>query len=115
MLMSLKVRSVQLLTNNPRKLEALSTLGVKITGGLPLIMPSNPYNVFYLETKAKKSGHLLYPEGKERLPQQGEPPIVAGMTDAQVAEVSAAQQGVVPATSQEAGQPAPVARQETGD
>ena len=72
MLMSLKVRSMQLLTNNPRKLESLAALGVRVNGRIPLIMPPNPYNEFYLETKARKSGHLLDPQGKARLPEQGE-------------------------------------------
>jgi|SRR5579859_343690 len=114
MLMSLKVRSVQVLTNNPRKLEALSALGVQVKGRLPLIMPPNPYNVFYLETKARKSGHLLYPEGKARLPEQGEPPIVAGMTAAQVAAVAAAQQAAATATIHEAGPPARAAQNGAG-
>lgn len=100
MLMSLKVESIQLLTNNPRKIAALTALGIQVTGRIPLIMPPNPYNRFYLETKARRSGHLLDPEGKQRLPEQGEPPIVAGMTDDQVAEVSAAQQAAVVAVMQ---------------
>jgi GTP cyclohydrolase II len=97
MLMSLKVQSVQLLTNNPRKIESLQALGIDVTGRIPLIIPPNRYNKFYLETKAKKSGHLLDPQGKERLPEQGETPIVAGMTDAQVAEVAEAQSAALAA------------------
>jgi GTP cyclohydrolase II len=88
MLHSLQVQSVQLLTNNPRKIDALTALGVRVTGRIPLIIPPNPYNRFYLETKAHKSGHLLDPQGKERLPEQGDYPIVAGMTGAQIAEVA---------------------------
>jgi GTP cyclohydrolase II len=88
MLMSLKVQSVQLLTNNPRKMDALRSLGINVSGRIPLVIPPNPYNRFYLETKAKKSGHLLDPQGKERLVEQDEAPIIAGMTDAQIAHVT---------------------------
>jgi GTP cyclohydrolase II len=95
MLMSLKVQSVQLLTNNPRKIDSLKALGINVAGRVPLIIPPNPHNRFYLETKAKRSGHLFDPQGKEHLPEQGEPPIVAGMSDAQVAEVAACQQTAV--------------------
>lgn len=100
MLMSLKVQSIRLLTNNPRKIESLRTLGIPVNGRIPLIMPPNPYNRFYLKTKALRSGHLLDPEGKARLPEQGEPPIVAGMTEEQVAEVAQAQQAAVVAVAQ---------------
>ena len=106
MLMSLKVRSVRLLTNNPRKIEALTALGVPVTGRIPLIIPPNPYNRFYLETKAQRSGHLLDPQGKERLPEQDETPIIAGMTDAQIAEVAQAQ-AAAGAAAESAGAAAP--------
>jgi GTP cyclohydrolase II len=103
MLMSLKVRSIRLLTNNPRKLESLAALGVRVNGRIPLIMPPNPYNEFYLATKARKSGHLLDPQGKAHLPEQGEPPIVAGMTAQQVEEVADAQQAAATTVAVEAG------------
>jgi GTP cyclohydrolase II len=97
MLKSLKVRSIQLLTNNPRKLASLSSLGIAVNGRIPLIIPPNPFNEFYLATKAHKSGHMLDPEGKARLPEQGEPPIVEGMTADQVAQVIADQQAAIAA------------------
>lgn len=114
MLSSLKVQSVQLLTNNPRKIAALSSLGITVTGRIPLVIPPNRYNEFYLETKARKSGHLLDSAGKAHLPEQGESPIVAGMTDEQVAAVTAAQAAAVAAVeradraaAEAAGQGAP--------
>ena len=79
--------------------DALTALGVPVTGRIPLIIPPNPYNRFYLETKAHRSGHLLDPQGKERLPEQDETPIVAGMTNAQIAEVAEAQQAAADATA----------------
>lgn len=59
MLWSLKVRSIRLMTNNPRKVEGLRKLGVRITERVPHLLPPNPHNRFYLETKAAKSGHLI--------------------------------------------------------
>ncbi len=59
MLFSLKVRSIKLITNNPKKIEDLTKHGVKISGRIPLIIPPNQYNRFYLETKRTKAGHLL--------------------------------------------------------
>ena len=84
MLDSLKVKSIRLLTNNPKKINELAAYGIKISERLPLIIPPNPYNEFYLRTKATKSGHLLSIGDKVRLPEQGDQPIVAGMTSEQI-------------------------------
>lgn len=73
MLHSLKVKSIQLLTNNPKKVEELQQHGVKVVGRLPHVIPANDFNRFYLETKRDRSGHLLDALGKPRLPEQGEP------------------------------------------
>jgi GTP cyclohydrolase II len=78
MLHSLKVRSVRLLTNNPKKVEELARHGVRISGRLPHVIPPNEYNRFYLETKRDKSGHLLDELGMRHLPEQGEPVRVEG-------------------------------------
>jgi GTP cyclohydrolase II len=72
MLHSLRVRSVQLMTNNPRKVEELVQHGVRVAGRLPHIIPPNEFNRFYLETKRDRSGHLLDALGKPHLPEQGE-------------------------------------------
>ena len=79
MLMSLHVRSVKLITNNPNKINDLTKNGIKVTGRIPHVMPTNPYNRFYLETKALKSGHLIDFYGKEHLAEQADPPIIEGM------------------------------------
>ncbi|RTE86295.1 MULTISPECIES: GTP cyclohydrolase II [Gammaproteobacteria] len=55
----LGVSSVQLMTNNPRKLEALSEYGVKIDTRIPHITEGTPHNKHYLETKSRKFGHLF--------------------------------------------------------
>lgn len=84
MLHSLKVKSIRLMTNNPRKIADLEAHGINITGRIPLVIPPNPYNRFYLETKALKSGHLIDFAGKEHMQEQIDLPIVEGMTDDQV-------------------------------
>lgn len=59
MLKALGVRSVELMTNNPRKLQGLRDAGAKVIGRIPLVMPANHFNATYLMTKQKRSGHLL--------------------------------------------------------
>ena len=59
MLKSLNVKSIRLLTNNPKKLLALQKWGIEITERVKHIYPKNPFNLQYLETKKKRSGHLL--------------------------------------------------------
>lgn len=58
-LKQLRVQSVRLLTNNPDKLQQLSTAGVDVVERVAHIFPSNPHNANYLKTKAKKAGHLF--------------------------------------------------------
>jgi len=88
MLMSLGIDSVQLMTNNPKKIDQLTQYGITVSGRIPHIMPPNDYNRFYLETKAAKSGHLIDFQGKEHLPEQTDRPIVEGMTEAQIGALS---------------------------
>jgi GTP cyclohydrolase II len=87
MLASLKVKSIQLMTNNPRKINDLQRLGVNVAGRLPHILPANPHNEFYLRTKAEKSGHMFDLrdfKGKSHLQEQSDRPVVKGMTEKQV-------------------------------
>ncbi len=79
MLNALHVKSICLITNNPKKIEDLTKNGIKVTGRIPHIMVANEYNRFYLETKAIKSGHLIDLHGKERLPEQADHPVIEGM------------------------------------
>ena len=59
MLQSLRVESVQLMTNNPNKVNQLTQYGVTVSSRVPHALPPNPHNAFYLRTKAERSGHLL--------------------------------------------------------
>src|SRR5690348_6273303 len=67
MLMSLHVRSVKLLTNNPDKLKDLQLHGIRVAERIPVVMPPNQFNKFYLETKRKKLGHILEIEQRDDL------------------------------------------------
>lgn len=84
MLHSLKVQSINLMTNNPKKINQLTQYGVKVNSRIPHILPSNEHNRFYLETKAAKSGHMIDFQGKEHLPEQSDNPIIEGMPENQV-------------------------------
>ena len=53
----LEVAKVRLLTNNPKKVEALKALGVEVTEVLPVHTGENPHNEKYLSIKAEKMGH----------------------------------------------------------
>jgi GTP cyclohydrolase II len=81
MLMSLKVKSIKLITNNPRKIQQLKENGIVIADRIPHIMEPNEYNRFYLETKAAKSGHMIDFRGREHLAEQTDRPIVKGMSE----------------------------------
>lgn len=50
---------VRLISNNPVKRAGLEGYGITIVEAIPLEIPSNPYNEFYLKTKADKMGHNL--------------------------------------------------------
>lgn len=79
MLSSLRIQSVRLLTNNPRKIAELARYGIRVTDRLPLVIPPNDHNRFYLETKARKSGHFIDFSGMSHLEEQGESVQVEGM------------------------------------
>jgi len=87
MLMSLRIESIRLITNNPRKMRQLSDLGIKISARIPHIMQPNEHNRFYLETKAAKFGHWIDLRGRERLPEQNDPPLVEGMRSDEVSDL----------------------------
>ena len=65
MIASLRVKSVALMTNNPRKIQGLENMGIKVSKRLAHIMQPNEFNAFYLQTKQQKSGHLLQEQGEQ--------------------------------------------------
>jgi 3,4-dihydroxy 2-butanone 4-phosphate synthase/GTP cyclohydrolase II len=58
-LVDLGLKTISLLTNNPRKVVGLEGYGLEIIEQLPIKIRPNPHNEKYLETKRKKLGHLL--------------------------------------------------------
>ena len=59
MLLQLGVSSVRLMTNNPEKVEALETAGVRVVERISAVVPESIENARYLETKREKMGHLV--------------------------------------------------------
>lgn len=55
----LRVGAVHLMTNNPRKVEALEELGIEVVSRRPILAGANGHNQAYLRTKAKKLGHWI--------------------------------------------------------
>jgi 3,4-dihydroxy 2-butanone 4-phosphate synthase/GTP cyclohydrolase II len=58
-LADLGLKTIRLLTNNPRKVVGLEGYGLEIVEQVPIKVKPNPHNARYLETKRKKLGHLL--------------------------------------------------------
>jgi GTP cyclohydrolase II len=63
MLDRLGVRSLRLMTNNPRKLAAMRDADIPVSERVPLIVNRNPANARYLDTKAARLDHLLDAQG----------------------------------------------------
>ena len=55
----LNISRIELMTNNPLKVQALAKLGIDIVRRLPIQAGHNDHNATYLATKAHKLGHLL--------------------------------------------------------
>jgi GTP cyclohydrolase II len=55
----LGVDAVRLMTNNPEKVAALETIGIKVVERISAAIPSEPTFERYLETKHEKMGHLV--------------------------------------------------------
>jgi 3,4-dihydroxy 2-butanone 4-phosphate synthase/GTP cyclohydrolase II len=59
-LRDLGARSLRLLTNNPKKIEGLADFGLEIAERVPIQMPATPNDLFYLQTKEHRMGHLMH-------------------------------------------------------
>ncbi len=58
-LVDLGLKTIRLLTNNPKKIVGLEGYGLEIVEQVPIKVKANPHNVKYLRTKREKLGHLL--------------------------------------------------------
>ncbi len=59
MLRTLGVRSVELITNNPEKQNALTRLGISVVGRIPVQIAANPHSESYLSVKRDRMHHWL--------------------------------------------------------
>lgn len=59
MLRALGVERVRLLTNNPAKVEGLAAAGIAVAAREPHVLPANPHNRAYLDTKRRRQRHFL--------------------------------------------------------
>ncbi len=58
-LVDLGIKTIRLLTNNPKKVVGLEGYGLEIVEQVPIRIKANPYNAKYLKTKREKLGHLV--------------------------------------------------------
>jgi GTP cyclohydrolase II len=55
----MRITNIKLITNNPSKVSTMSNYDINVVERIPLKVGQNKTNLKYLETKAKKSGHLM--------------------------------------------------------
>ena len=58
-LCDLGLKTIRLLTNNPKKIVGLEGYGLQVVEQVPIRVKPNPHNERYLKTKREKLGHLL--------------------------------------------------------
>ena len=58
-LYDLEMKRVNLLTNNPAKITGLDKYGIEVNERVPLVLPPQEHNAFYMTTKRDKMGHII--------------------------------------------------------
>lgn len=58
-LLDLGMVKIDMLTNNPAKIEGLDKYGVEIGERIPLVLPTTEHNDYYIATKREKMGHII--------------------------------------------------------
>ncbi|MDM8532664.1 GTP cyclohydrolase II [Anaerolineales bacterium HSG25] len=66
----LQIQSVRLLTNNPRKIDSLVTLGMPVVNRIPLHGTLNAENRRYIQTKIERMAHFPHENGASSYLQQ---------------------------------------------
>ena len=59
MLKKLGMKSVRIMTNNPEKIKHLENYGLEIEERIPIQIEATEYDLFYLQTKKERMGHIL--------------------------------------------------------
>ena len=59
MLKKLGIKSVRIMTNNPDKIKHLENYGLEIEERIPIQIEATEYDLFYLQTKKERMGHIL--------------------------------------------------------
>lgn len=72
------VESIELLTNNPEKIQSLTRLGIEVERRVPVLVAANPFSAGYLEVKRRRMQHDLPSTpanpAPERVSGDSEPP-----------------------------------------
>ena len=55
----LGISKMKLISNNPVKRVGLIGYGLEVVENIPIIIPSNPHNEKYMQTKKDKMGHSI--------------------------------------------------------
>ncbi|MCX8029288.1 MAG: bifunctional 3,4-dihydroxy-2-butanone-4-phosphate synthase/GTP cyclohydrolase II [Brevinematales bacterium] len=58
-LKDLNVKSIRIMTNNPKKIEKIEEYGIVVKERIPIIVGINKYNEKYIKVKVEKMGHLI--------------------------------------------------------
>lgn len=53
------IGNIELLTNNPLKVEAMRSQGITVARRMPVVVPQNPDNAEYMKAKEEITGHLF--------------------------------------------------------
>ena len=71
-LADLGLRKIRIMTNNPRKIAALTGYGLEVVERIPIEIPPNEINIKYLRTKQEKLGHVFKWQYEEETVKNGE-------------------------------------------
>lgn len=69
MIRSLGIESVELMTNNPAKLEALRNLGIVVERRIPVLATANRYSAGYLDVKRRQMRHDIPSDVTNAIPE----------------------------------------------
>jgi hypothetical protein len=79
MIRALGIESIELLTNNPDKLDSLTELGIEVERRIPVLVEATRYSAGYLDVKRRQMQHEI-PSAVTNAPPPVEP--AAGATEA---------------------------------